>query len=148
MIVHRHGDHLFGMLLPYHILVQTCLDLVGRGNIPDVQYGLGILLFLLFLDLLLVRDTALSLQIRYVYKTDIGHAVALVHTVVADTDIVGKFEHLSRLALRSAADKTYILVIAAFIRLSLFAVLAVRLLRCGLLQLFQFFFLIVLICHL
>ena len=105
------------MLLPYHILVQTCLDLVGRGNIPDVQYGLGILLFLLFLDLLLVRDTALSLQIRYVYKTDIGHAVALqhivhillelgitehalivelahrvhslVHTVVADTDIVG-----------------------------------------------------------
>ena len=127
------------MLLSYHIFIQTCLDLMGRGNVPYVQNRLLIgLLFLL--QLLLVGDPPVPLQIRKVHEADIGKPVLLghllqivlklgivqhplivkladglhrlVHTVAADTDIVWKLEHLPRLALRPAADKAYVLVFA------------------------------------
>ena len=125
------------MLLPDHILIQTCLDLMRCGYILDIDGRRGILF--LFLHLLTVRNPPVSLQIRQVHKTKlretaplrcllrilllvriIQHPIiveliyrshGLVHTVRTDTDMVGHLNHLARLALRSAADKAHILEI-------------------------------------
>ena len=35
-----------------------------------------------------------------------------MHTVIANRNIVGELEHLTRLALRTSADKTHILIFA------------------------------------
>ena len=102
-------------------------------------------LFLLFLDLLRIwyssKITTQILEIVHIYKTDIwksaciliklihesriveqvliiklAHCIhSLVHTIIAYADIVRQMEHLSSLALRSSADKTYILVLVILI---------------------------------
>ena len=140
MIINRHGNDLLRLLLTDHVLVQACLDLVRRRNILNVKNRLLSLLFILRLlfDLLFVRNSAGSLQIRQVHKADVGvfsilihvvehvHELRIVqkpliivlthrihrpmHAVVADTDIVGKVVHLPRLAFRPAADKADVLV--------------------------------------
>ena len=153
------------MLLPYHIFVQTCLDLVGRRNILDIEHRLRLLPGLFLFQLLLVRDSAVPLQIRNIYKADIGEAVLLqvvqillerriiqhalivklahrihgfVHTVAAHTDIVRQLKHLPSLALRSAADKADILVL--FFGLLLRFVLGFHLI-------YQIIISFILICH-
>ena len=140
VIINRHGNDLFRLLLTDHVLVQAGLDLVRGGNIFNVKnrlLSLFLILRLLF-DLLFVRNSAGSLQIRQVHKADVGvfsiliHVVehvhelrivqkpliiilahrvhGAVHAVLADADIVGKVVHLSRLAFRPAADEAHVLV--------------------------------------
>ena len=163
------------MLLSHHILVQACFDLVRRRNILDVQDGLDILFFLFLLYLLLVGNTALPLQVSDVYEANVRHAAlqhvvhillklwigehpliiklayrihGLVHTIITDTDAVGQFKHLSRLALRPAADKAHILIVGVFVRAAVLAGIPASFF--GLLQFFQFLqflILLVFICH-
>ena len=128
------------MILSHHILIQACLDLMRRRNIPDIQHRLFFRLFLfLFFQFLFVGNPAVPAQIGQVHKTDVGKSIlfaelvqfilqlgivqhplivklahrlhGFVHTVTADADIVGQLKHLARLALWPPADKAYVLII-------------------------------------
>ena len=139
MIVHRNRNYLLCMLLPDHIIVKLGFDLMRRWNIFNIQNRFLFLFGLFLLDLLFVGNSAFTLQIRQIDKTDVGKSLPLhifiqivhqgriiqhsliikladcvhgsVHAVIADRNIVGQLEHFPCLALRSSADKTHILVI-------------------------------------
>ena len=127
------------MLLSDHIIIQLCLDPVWRRNVPDIQNRFRPFALFLFLDLLLIGDTSLSLKVCNIQEPDIGkslfthiliqavhkiriqhtliiklaHSIhGLMHTVITYTNIIGKLEHLSRFAFRPPADKADILIIA------------------------------------
>ena len=111
---------------------------MGCRNIFDVEYRLRTFGFLFLLEFLLVGDTAVSLEVCQIHKTDVWEAVlsaelvqiawivqhalvvelahglhSLVHAVIANADMIGQLEHSAGFALRSAADKTDILIFAA-----------------------------------
>ena len=107
-------------------------------NVLDIEYRFGTFRLLFLLEFLLVGNTAVSLKIRQIHKTDVGESVlsvklveiigivqhsliielahslhGLVHAIIADADMVGQLEHSAGFALRSAADKADIFVFAA-----------------------------------
>ena len=133
------------MLLSDHVFIQTRLDLVRCRNLMNIQYRLFPVLRLLLFEPLLIRNSSLALQIIDIDKADIGEPLShglvqivhhgriiqhshivkladrihgLVHTVTAHRNIIRKLEHLARLALRTAADKTDILIFAFLLRIS------------------------------
>ena len=136
MVVDRHGNDLLGIFLADHIIVQLCLDLMGCRNGLHIEGLLRSLLFLFLLDLLPLGNLLIH-QIRQINHADIrhigGHILEILrpdihhhitvgegtvvhgvkgflHAVGADTDILRKMNHLSRLALRPATDKAHILM--------------------------------------
>ena len=138
MVIHRHRNDFLRFLLPDHIFVQARLDLVRSRDILNIKYGLFLLFLGFLLELLLVWNSAASLQIGEIHKADIGilpvfihiiqhvhqfrivqHSLIIVlahrihgpvHAVVAYTDIIGEMVHLSRLTLRAPADEADILI--------------------------------------
>ena len=125
MVVYCYGDDLLGFFLSYHVFIQTGLDLMRCRNVLDIEYRFGTFRLLFLLEFLLVGNTAVSLKIRQIHKTDVGivqhsliielaHSLhGLVHAIIADADMVGQLEHSAGFALRSAADKADIFVFAA-----------------------------------
>ena len=71
MIVNRNRNNLFGIILSNHEIIQLCLDLVWRWNIFDIQYRFIFCLLFFLLQLLLVRNTTISLQICQIHETDV-----------------------------------------------------------------------------
>ena len=102
-----------------------------------IRFLLFFLFFFLF-NFLFVGNSIVSLQVSQVHKADIGifsifihivqhihqlriiqHPLIIilaygihrpVHTIITDTDVIGKMVHLPRLAFRTAADEAHILV--------------------------------------
>ena len=64
---------------------------------------------------LLGQLVQLILELRVVQHSlivKLAHSLhGFMHTIIADTDIVGQFKHFPGLALRPPADKTYILIL-------------------------------------
>ena len=135
------------MLLTDYIIIQLGLDFMRRRNILDVKSRLLFLPRLFLFHPLFVRDSTLTLQIGKVHETDIGKALpahiltqiihesriiqhplivkladrihCLMHTVITYRDVIGKFEHLPGFALRPAADKADILIVAFLLIIAL-----------------------------
>ncbi len=76
VVVHCDADDLLRKLLPYHVLVETRFDLVGRRERRDIHH-VGIFLLRLFLRLLL-RTHARVLALHHIreHKTDSGERQA------------------------------------------------------------------------
>ena len=124
MVIDRHGHRLLRILLPHNILVKPSLDLMRRGNIPDINQGLSLLPLLLLLDLLLLRDILLHVgHIKDLYPRNVHihqltvinlpahHGVkTLLHTITTDRDTVGEIDHLSRRRLRAPAHEADLLI--------------------------------------
>ena len=52
MVVHGHGQHLFGTVLPNHVLVHIRLDFFRPGRFPQFGRGLFALIALQFIYVL------------------------------------------------------------------------------------------------
>ena len=122
MIVHSDGHCFLRILLPHHIFIQLCLDLVRRRNILDIQFMEFFRFFLFLLNLLRFRLHILQIRhieelyARHIHQTvqihrAVGHGVkASLHTVRTHCNIIGKINHLPRHALRTVTDKTDLLI--------------------------------------
>ena len=65
------------MFLTDYVVVKLGFDFVRGRNVFDVQYGFFLFLRLFLFYPLLVGNPSLSLQIRNIYKTDIGKTLAV-----------------------------------------------------------------------
>ena len=129
MIVDRYGHRFLRILLPYHIFIESSLDLMGRRNIPNINQGLFLFPFLFLLYLLSLRNILLhirhiqNLYSRYIHIHQLAvidlsahHSVkALLHTIAADGDPVGKVDHLPRNRLRPPAHETDLLILVLMV---------------------------------
>ena len=132
MIIDRNRHHLFCLLLSDHIFIERRLDLVRCRDLLNVDNRLRLRLRLFLLQLLIVRQSAL--QIRQIDHADVRnsshvhihhiihgktasvHAVKrLLHTVLADADIVRNTDHLSRNMFRSSTDVADVLILRVLI---------------------------------
>ena len=111
-----------------------------RHNIFNINDRYVFLRLFLFLDLLFIRNAAVSLQVRQVNEADIRESLAvikivhiairisriiqhslivkltngihrLVHTIIADADMIGQLKHFTRLTLRPPANEADFLII-------------------------------------
>ena len=75
MVIDRNGHDLLGIFLAYDVLVKKGLDLVGKGNVFDVDHGL-----FLPVTLVLLLDCRCPehhvLKIGHVEKAYVGKAEA------------------------------------------------------------------------
>ena len=93
MIVDSHGEHLLGVVLSDHIIVQKRLDLLGLQQINIAE----------------IRSFAVWLSGKLLLQ-DLR---AQLNAVVADKDIVGTGDQLSHLVLRLPAEGTSNLVVCS-----------------------------------
>ena len=135
MIVNRHRNCPFRPLLSDHIRIQLRLDLVRRLNILHRQKFLRVFCLALFLDLIFLWNLCIRhlhprkiieihVHKRHILKLGKVHArfgnriKCFLHTLMAEIHPARHRDHLSRLALRAAADVADFLVIIRMIRVS------------------------------
>ena len=145
MIVNSYRHDLLRMLLPHHILIKCCLDLVRCRDCIDIEFRLWLILRFFLLDLLTLWHTAHHiLQIRQVDHADarhishsakgishrksllvFAHIKTFLHTIHTDF----KATHIKQLScdmFRSVADTTecfIFIVIRLFFGVNYFCIL-------------------------
>ena len=132
MVVDCHWNCPFRPLLPDHIRIQLRLDLVRCRNILHRQKFLRVFCLALFLDLIFLWNLCIRhlharkiieihVHKRHILKLGKVHArlgnrvKCFLHTLMAEIHPARHRDHLSRLALRAAADVADFLVIIRMI---------------------------------
>ena len=127
VIVYRHRDHLFRLLLTDHIFIQTGFNLMGCRYRTYIKFFLCLCLFFRCFLFHLLTFWNHVLQIRQIDHADIRHFGKIhlciiniaaahhihrtLHTFRTNTDILRQTNHLSRLTLRTMTHKTDIFII-------------------------------------
>ena len=145
MIVNCYRHCFFGVLLSDYILVQLGFNLMWCRKIIDIYKRSTLFTFFFLLHFLLFRNHIFqichvhNLNTRHVHKLTVVDLSAvhciktLLHAVVAHTDMIRQFDHLSCYTFRTSADKADFLIIIVGIFLCRF--------HTGSFHFFYFFFL-------